>query len=602
MATPGKTQPSSPKPQVGRGGAKAAESIGFLAIIAVVLVLANVAGFFLFTRIDLTPNKIFTLSQGSRRLVSDLEDDLTINVYYTADLPAPWNAHERYLRDILDEYVAAGNGHVKLHWVDPDEEDEKQAAREAGIEEQVLGAQDTTSLTVRRGFVGLSIEHLGEHKTISFSSPSTEGLEYEISSRIQQLVQEPLPVGVVSGHGSPTLSQGLAGLRSAMPSYSLQEVDLSEEIDHDLKALLIIDPTEPFTPEELQRINQYVMNGGSLGVFGGAINLQLQGGMGGPSASIVDTHIDQLLQPWGVELDDGMVADAQAVRIPMRTAIGLPAFVPFPPIPRIAFDDEAQEHPVTFRVPYAPFFFTAPIKTNDHFHGTVLGRSSAESSWLLTGDSIGLTPRDPREWASTMNQGAQGPFDVLVALEGQLPSAFADAAAVSTGQASEHIEAPAQSTRPVRVLVSGTGTMMRDEFVPRGQEGAQQLTEGLILALNAVDWLAQDADLIAVRAKSIEEPPIRVPETIERAQQEAQTAQANAEAGQGDEQEMSEAAERLQDANEAWDDRKLEYQVALSAGLPLFIALAGLIRWQMRKRKRANLQQLRKSLAAKQKR
>ncbi len=594
MATPSKNQPA---PQVGQGGKKAAESIGFLAIIAIVLVLANVVSFFFFSRIDLTPNHIFTLSQGSRRMVSDLDDDLTIDVYYTADLPAPWNAHERYLRDILDEYVAAGHGKLKLNWVDPDEESEKEAARDAGIEEQVLGAQDTTSLTVRRGFVGLSIQYLGERKTLSFATPSTEGLEYEISSRIQQLVRDPLPVGVVSGHGSPSLSQGLGGLRSAMPSYTLREVDLSEEVDHDLRALLVIDPTEPFTPEELQRINQYVMNGGSLGVFGGVINLQIQGGPGGPSASIVDTHVNQLLTPWGVSLGDGMVADLRAIRIPMRTAIGLPAFVPFPPIPKIMFDDDAQEQPVTFRVPYAPFFFTAPIETTDQFlelDGKVLGRSSEDASWLLTGPTIGLQPRDPREWTSTM-QGAEGPFNVLVTLEGQLPSAFADAASADGPQ----IEAPAQSTAPVRVLVAGTGTMMRDEFVPRGQEGAQQLTEGLILALNAVDWLAQDADLIAVRAKSIEEPPIDVPETVERAQEQAQTTQAAAEGGEADVAELDQAAEQLQEANEAWDRRKLEYQILLSAGLPFLVALAGLIRWQMRKRKRANLQELRKKLAAK---
>jgi ABC-type uncharacterized transport system involved in gliding motility auxiliary subunit len=609
MANSKTPKSSSPKSSgaspAGQGTARAAESLGFLAVVAVVLVLLNVVGYIgFFSRLDLTPNKIFSLSQGSQRLVSDLNEDLQITVYYTADLPPPWNAHERYVRDMLREYEAAGSGRVKVRWVDPDEEAEKNAAREAGVQEQVLGAQDTTSLSVRQGFAGIHLAYPGPREdslTINFPGPTTEGLEYELSSRIQRLTRDPLPVGVVSGHGSPSLSQGLASLRSALSAYELREVNLSEEIDRELRAVLIVDPTEAFTPEELQRLNQYVMRGGSLGVFGGVVNLQLQG-MGGPSATLAETEIDDLLSPWGIELGNGIVADAQSIRIPMRSAFGLPAFVPFPPIPRIVFDDEAQEHPVTFRVPYAPFFFTAPIETSARFrelNGKVLGRSTEEASWLLRGSTIALQPRDPREWASTMTD-ARGPHAVLVALEGTLPSAFANAGAMSGDQPTATIEAPAQSQAPVRVLVAGTGSMLRDEFLPRDQEGAQQLTEGLILALNGIDWLAQDADLIAVRAKSIEEPPIDVPETIERAQEQVQQEAAAAEQAGDEENAQGSAAAReaLQAANEEWDRKKVLYQVGLSLGLPFLVALVGMLRWWIRSNKRANLQALRNKLTA----
>lgn len=590
-------------PKSGQGTQRAAESIGFLAIVAGVLLLLNVVGYVgFFSRLDLTPNKIFSLSQGSRRLVSELSEDLQVTVYYTAGLPPPWNAHERYVRDMLREYVSAGNGRVKLRWVDPDEESEKNEAREAGVQEQVLGAQDTTSLSVRRGFAGIHLYYPGTRDTsltINFPGPTTEGLEYELSSRIQRLTREPMPIGVVTGHGSPTLAQGLAGLRGALSAYELRDVDLAEEVDRELRALLIVDPTESFSATELQRINQYVMRGGSLGVFGGGVNLQLQGA-GGPSATLAETQLDDLLSPWGMRIGSGIVADAQAIRIPMRTPFGLPAFVPFPPIPRIIFDRDAQEHPVAFRVPYSPFFFTAPIETTARFRelgGVVLGRSSEEASWLLRGSTIQLQPRDPREWASTMTE-ARGPHAVLVVLENTLPSAFANAGAMSGEEpAAPTIEAPAQSQAPVRVLVAGTGAMLRDDFLPRDQQGAQQLTEGLILALNGVDWLAQDADLIAVRAKSIEEPPIEVPETIRRAEERVQAEAAEAE-GDEEDQGSSEAREALQAENEAWDRKKVWYQLLLSLGLPFLVGLAGLIRWRVRATKRANLQALRNKLTA----
>lgn len=599
MATETTTKTGAgPKPESGRGAKKAAESLGFLAIAGIVLVLANVLGYFWYTRADLTENRIFSLAQGSRRLVSDLDDDLKITVYYTGDLPSEWAAHERYVRDLVQEYEAAGS-RVRLRWVDPDDEEEKTEARDAGVIEQNLGAIDTTSMTVVRGFVGIVIEYVGEREVINFGGPSTEGLEYEISSRIQKLVHERLPVGVVSGHGSPSLSEGLGSLRRVLPNYDLREVDLSQEIDRELRALLIVDPSEPFTATELQRINQYVMRGGSLGVFGGGLKLELQGGQFGmgPSASPATTQLDDLLKAWGIEIGSGMVADAQSIRVPMRTQIGFPVFVPFPPVPKIVFDEDVQDHPVTFRVPYAPFFFASPIRVTDRFHelgGVILGRTSEEASWLLTGSSIRLAPRDPNEWRTTIGE-ERGPFNVLVALTGQLPSAFEGAGAMSSadGQPAETIEAPARSETPVRVLVAGTGSMLRDEFLPRAQEGGQQLTEGLIVALNAVDWLAQDSDLIAVRAKSIDEPLIEVPETLEigRAAQEEAEAQA-----EGDQDRAQAARERLKQANEAWDKKKLWYQVLFSAGLPVLIALFGLLRWWRRANKRANLQELRKKL------
>jgi len=592
-------KPSGPKPESGRGARKAAESVTFLAIAATVLVLANVVGYFWFGRVDLTENEIFSLADGSERLASELEDDLKITVFYTSDAPSAWAAHQRYVRDIVQEYASAGS-RVKLRWVDPDDEDEKTEARDAGATERILSGGSTTSATLVRGFAALVLEYQGEREVLEFPVPSTEGLEYEISTRIRQLAYDPLPIGIVSGHGSPTLEQGLSTLASALPNYELRPVDLSEEVDHELRALLIVDPTEAFTEPELRRINQFVMRGGSLGVFGGGLNLSLQGGqMGmGPSASPATTELNDLLEGWGITIGTGMVADARSIQIPMRTQMGFPIPVRFPPVPTVRFDDDAQTHPVTFRVPYAPFFFSSPVRVSDRFHeldGQVLGRTSEEASWLLTESSISLAPRDPSEWQSTVGE-ARGPFPVIVALSGELPTAFPEAAASTPDAPAERIEAPAVAAATVRVLVVGTGTMLRDEFLPRGGEGAQQLTEGLVVALNGIDWLSQDSDLIAVRAKSIDEPLIETPEAmaVTEAAQDEQTA-----AAEGDAEGAEAARERHEQANEAWNNKKLwGYQVPLSAGLPLLVAAFGLLRWWMRANKRANLQELRKKLTA----
>jgi ABC-type uncharacterized transport system involved in gliding motility auxiliary subunit len=183
---------------------------------------------------------------------------------------------------------------------------------------------------------------------------------------------------------------------------------------------------------------------------------------------------------------------------------------------------------------------------------------------------------------------------MMVGLQGQLPSAFA-AGPVSSGEEEESdIEAPAQAEREVRVLVAGSGALLRDQFLPNPEQSRGQMTGGLALALNAVDWLAADADLIAIRAKNIEDPALDVPQSVRTAEEEIREA-----AETGDDSEVEAALARHEEAMDAWETKKMTYRLSIIIGVPLLIIIFGLIRWNMRKNKRANLQELRKRLEAK---
>jgi len=69
---------------------------------AAIIVLLNVVGLTLFFRMDLTANNIYSISKGSQNVVSTLSEPLTINVFFTKNLPAPYNNIERYLHDLLE--------------------------------------------------------------------------------------------------------------------------------------------------------------------------------------------------------------------------------------------------------------------------------------------------------------------------------------------------------------------------------------------------------------------------------------------------------------------------------------------------------------------
>jgi ABC-type uncharacterized transport system involved in gliding motility auxiliary subunit len=343
---------------------------------------------------------------------------------------------------------------------------------------------------------------------------------------------------------------------------------------------LIIDPQEPFSDDELRRIDQYVMRGGSLGIFGGALAINLEG-EAGPSARPVSSRLDGLIGPWGVRLASKIVADARCSRAPMRGPMGLQVLVPYPPIPVLQLDEKQLAHPVMFRLASPMLPFVAPLDVGDPPDGvqiTVLARSSKDS-WAMSGPTISLEPRNPRDWQMTSEAG---PFDLMVAIEGKVPSAYA---APMDEEAATAIQSPPLAERDVRILVAGTSTFLEDSFMPpRPQQGDVQMNAALALALNAIDWLAADSDLIAIRAKTIEEPALDIPDSVLTAEDTALAA-----AEEGDEAGVESALAERKAAIESWDGKKRAYRWINTLGIPFLVVLFGLIRWRQRSNKKMTL-------------
>lgn len=568
------------------------ESTVFLALTAGILVLLNVLGLFLHARVDTTERELFSLSSGSKRLASSLSDRMEIIGYFSQDLPAPHNATERYVRDLLAEYRDASKGKISLRIVHPVKDEEKQAAENDNIARVQDQTFEADSFGVKEGFRGVAFKYLGDTRAIA-RVDSTDGLEYEITQIIKELTGEKVKIGVLTGHNEappqnpmqmmqqPPSGEQLESLKGYLPTYDVQSVTADKEIPSDLRALLIVQPDKPFSEQELQYINQYVMRGGSLAVFGGALKMDTTTGM--PIGHPTDTGLNKMLEKWGVKLGDSVVADAQCgrARLPQY-----PIAVPYPPVPVVTFADYQRKHPVLFRLDQIGMPYVTPLVLNDALKSdkdvkrTVLANST-KAAWLMKGNTIDLKSRERWELP-----GYNGPYVFGVSLEGKLPSAFADAPASSPeAPAAAVVAAPARSEKPVHVLVFGTGYFMRDEFLPPPQEGQRIVPGGgVALALNAVDWLAQDTDLIAIRAKSVEDPTLKVPANVKEA--EATIRQAIDEQDQG---KAEQAFEERKAAMATWDQKKSNYRLANTLGLPILFALYGIVRWRARKARKANL-------------
>ncbi len=162
---------------------------------AVVVVLLNAAGLTFFKRMDLTAGKLYSISDVSKTVVSTLKEPLTINVFFTKNLPAPHNSTERYLHDLLSEYAASANKNFNYRFYDvsPDQGDlndettQNQAlATNFGIHPIQIQAIEKDEVTFQKAYMGLAMIHGDQIERIP-TITTTDGLEYKLTMAMRKL-------------------------------------------------------------------------------------------------------------------------------------------------------------------------------------------------------------------------------------------------------------------------------------------------------------------------------------------------------------------------------------------------------------------------------
>ena len=161
-------------------------------IYLVVVILINIAGITLFFRIDLTSNKVYSLSKASKIVVGTLSEPLTVKVFFNSNLPAPYNNIERYLHDLLEEYAVEGgnNFNYKFYNVSGDEDEDssrnQNLARNYGINQVQIQNIEDDEVKFQKAYMGMVFIHGDIIESIE-TITSTEGLEYQITTTIQKM-------------------------------------------------------------------------------------------------------------------------------------------------------------------------------------------------------------------------------------------------------------------------------------------------------------------------------------------------------------------------------------------------------------------------------
>ncbi|MBK7857381.1 MAG: GldG family protein [Archangiaceae bacterium] len=522
------------------------------------LVLLNVLGLRAFKRFDLTSERAYTLSGATKDTLAGLDDAVTITAYFTQDLPAPYASNSRYVRDLLEEFRAASKGKLSFEFIDPaaqDTEKDKEQKRDlkrdifgrtfreptqlekelaqTGIQSVQIRVVEADQQQTKNAYMGVVIRY-HEKKEVIPVVPNPASLEYDLTSLIRKLTRTKTPViALLQGHDEPKPEKlrQLSALLSQ--TYEVRPVELQgkEAFDPDVDALLVLGPEKPLQPNELKAIDQLVMHGKPVAMFLDSVHFDMRTAEQKPA----DTNLQQLLTAYGVTVDSAnMVADVNSANLNISEQRGFMMVqmpVPYPFIPIVKRLE--GESPISKGIGDVTFPFASKVTVTpgDGKQVLVLARSSPKS-WVEAKPQ-NLDPR--RDWRSEQ-VNFTGPYDLMVQVSGKLKSPYAGQAAVS-GPNAPLSESQGES----RLIVAGTSALFQDDFFGRPNAA---------LLMNVTDWLLLDPALLAMRTRGVQLAQLK---------------------------------------GELSDGTRNATKFGNAFGLPLALALFGLIRWRLRESRRLHV-------------
>lgn len=320
-----------------------------IAVIAAVNFLVGGVGFGNF-RLDLTEDGLYTLSPGTKNILSRINADepVTIKFYSTNDdrvMPNILKPHARTIEDLLLEYEKQGSGNVALEVIHPNPDtDEEDKAKE----DEVRGMQ--VNQEGDNIYLGMTVQSLDRKEVLPFLSPDdATSLEYEVSRAIAKVIK---PTKTIIGYmsamqigGNPMAmmqrqrgGEAWAVIQQLRADYEVREVPVTtDKIDKDITVLLVIHAADITETAEFA-IDQYLLGGGNVVAFVDPQSLLAQAMSGqqnpmtGQPGNFINTSSDlaNLFKAWGINYKKDMVLADMNYRGMLQgrmvpTALQLPA-------------------------------------------------------------------------------------------------------------------------------------------------------------------------------------------------------------------------------------------------------------------------------------
>ena len=421
-------------------------------------------------RFDLTEDKLFTISPATADIVGQLDDILTLEFYESREPPVQVALTARDVGDFLEDFAAGSDGKVKLVRRFPeDDEDELRKAQIAGVPPVQFNVRSQGELQIKSGYLGLSMTYVDQRETIPFVN-SFDGFEYRMASLINRMVEDQKKsVAFLTGHGQAGPSGGYQTFASLLTdSYEVREMNAAEDLAIDLSAvdvLIIGGPTQAIPDETSNAVIEYISNGGKALLLIDSILVDQSQLIAGENRY----SFKDLPERFGVIIENDLVFDLQANEtLSFGTQVGS-VFLPYPFWVRAPVIDKKVAGNVESAVlPWASSLGIAESQ-----------RASIEVIPILETSefaAIDFTYRDLRPNSQIFEEIT--PDNLVQSL-----------VAVAVAEKAADDEA-------YRIVVVGDSGWLTDAMIARTQQNAA-------LALNLVDWLAQEDRLASVRSKVV---------------------------------------------------------------------------------------------------
>jgi ABC-type uncharacterized transport system involved in gliding motility auxiliary subunit len=289
-------------------------------------------------RLDLTQNRLYTLSPGTKQVLAELKEPVNLYFYFSREAAAKQAPlvmpYANRVREFLEELTARAGGKIRLRVIDPQPfSDEEDRAAEFGLQPVQSGSGDALYF----GLAGTNSTD-GRSAIPGFQADREEFLEYDVAKLINDLGTPKKPVvGLISSLGLQGQFNPMTGQMGEQWPILTQLQDLftirpltadTDHIDKDIDVLMLVHP-KSWPQKTLYAIDQFVMRGGKVLLF---VDPNAGGDTGGqdpsnPMAAAMANHssdLEPLLAAWGVDYDPGKVIGDLRLGLEVRTSMQAP--------------------------------------------------------------------------------------------------------------------------------------------------------------------------------------------------------------------------------------------------------------------------------------
>lgn len=422
-------------------------------------------------RLDLTEDKIFTLSPATKEIVGELDDLLTIDIFLSKDPPVQVSPVSRDINDFLDDLESSSNGMIKVVRHFP--EDEAKALKKsnnAGIPPIQFNVRSQGELQIKTGYLGLALTYLDKREVLPYVQ-TVDGFEYRLASLINKVLDDKSDkktIGFLSGHNEMEISGELQTLASVInQQYQIKTVETEEGVPinlQDVDVLIIASPKSRIGETHRKSITDYIYSGGKAFIAVEPILVDLNQLAGIQNR---DNSSDFIFSEFGISVESDLVFDLQSNETLSFGTGGMGnVYLPYPYWVKANVVDTKIGGEVNNVV--MPWASTVGILDLPDLPFKVTPLVSTTEYGFIDMNLRNLRPNSP-----TFSEVTENNF-VLSDL----------------GVALEH---PNGS----RMVIFGDADWI--------SETASRFNNNVLLALNVIDWLAQEDNLASVRSKVVSE-------------------------------------------------------------------------------------------------